>query len=331
MVSLRRISLILTALVLLTIFYVQSFAVSGTLITNAYMPCAKGVSGNITTIHNTYAPDVPAIVRRSLDIRCGVTGGSNGTDRRIFAPVSGVVYKVNNGADTNARHVFIDDYANNACLVMWHMTPRVSVGQNITVGTRVGTATGVGNHVHIAWIDMSCAQTGGNYSKNRMSKERPISLIEVGYELPHNIRVRDMGNYVYTSQNPTDGVVITPTPIPVQCNPPFASDGLSTIAITVPEVILTMRAANLPGCMIYATLYRDAANGYPAKIWRYQINATGNSVTFTNMEGAGDTFAGVRYYTVVSLAPISDADAAAKRTACANATGYRQFCDSVMR
>lgn len=106
----------------------------------------------------------------------------------------------------------------------------------------------------------------------------------------------------------------------------------STLNVTVEQVRLDVCADNLLGRTVYATLYRDAVNGYPRKTWNHVIyNAPERCITFVDMDGAGNTLAGVTYYTVASLTPISAADAEAKRTSCAVATGYRQLCDARKR
>ena len=108
-------------------------------------------------------------------------------------------------------------------------------------------------------------------------------------------------------------------------------NGYSSLEITQAAVNLRVCANNLGGKNVKATLYRDAYAGYPARIWNYSINASSSCVNFTDMDGAGDTYSGVTYYTVASLNTISDADASSKRTACYDATGGAQLCDAGMR
>ncbi|MHA1288601.1 MAG: InlB B-repeat-containing protein, partial [Candidatus Thorarchaeota archaeon] len=108
-------------------------------------------------------------------------------------------------------------------------------------------------------------------------------------------------------------------------------NGYSSLEITQAAVNLRVCANNLSGKSVKATLYRDAYAGYPARLWNYSITASSGCVTFNDMDGAGDTFSGVTYYTVASLNTISDADASSKRTACYYATGRAQLCDAGMR
>ena len=109
------------------------------------------------------------------------------------------------------------------------------------------------------------------------------------------------------------------------------TSGVSDLTITQAAVNLEVCASNLSGKTVYATLYRDAYGSNSARTWRYQKTATSNCVTYSDMDGAGDTFSGVTYYTVASLNPISDSDATNKRTACYDATDGRQLCDAKQR
>lgn len=104
--------------------------------------------------------------------------------------------------------------------------------------------------------------------------------------------------------------------------------GYSTLEITQAAVNLHVCAANLNGKSVKATLYRDAYNGYASKIWNYEKQANSNCVDFSDMDGVGDTFSGITYYTVSSLNIITDTDASSKRTSCYPATGGAQLCDS---
>lgn len=109
------------------------------------------------------------------------------------------------------------------------------------------------------------------------------------------------------------------------------SGGSSSFEITQSAANLNVCANNLPGKTVYVTMYRDAYAGYSAKIWRYQKIASSTCQSFTDMDGAGDTFSGVTYYSVASLNPISDSDATSKRTSCYSATGQKQLCDAAQR
>lgn len=114
----------------------------------------------------------------------------------------------------------------------------------------------------------------------------------------------------------------------------FTGNVSSTLRVTVSQVRLDVCASNLPGRVVYATLFRGVVGTNPAKLWRLPpITAPTNEtcITFVDMDGEGNTYAGVTYYTVASLTSISDADARARRTSCFTATGGRQLCDAQMR
>ena len=109
------------------------------------------------------------------------------------------------------------------------------------------------------------------------------------------------------------------------------SNGSSNLAVTQSAANLEVCADNMSGKTVYVTMYRDAYSGYSSRIWRYQKSASANCLTFSDMDGSGDTFAGVTYYTVASLNPISDSDASSKRTSCYSATAGKQLCDAAQR
>lgn len=108
-------------------------------------------------------------------------------------------------------------------------------------------------------------------------------------------------------------------------------NGHSTPAINTNAINLEVCADNLAGKIVYAQMWRAAAQGYPARTWNYSQFAPGNCVTFGDMDGAGDTFANVDYYTVAAIEPIDSNEAAQQRTACYEATGYSRLCDRVRR
>ncbi len=109
------------------------------------------------------------------------------------------------------------------------------------------------------------------------------------------------------------------------------TNGSSTLSITQATANLEVCASNLSGKTVYATLYRDPYSSYSARTWRYQKTASSNCVTFSDMDGAGDTFSGITYYSVASLNPISDSDATSKRNACYSTTSGKQLCDAEQR
>ncbi len=113
----------------------------------------------------------------------------------------------------------------------------------------------------------------------------------------------------------------------------FVGNVSSYLNVIQSQVRLDVCADNLPGHVVYATLYRGPAAGTGERLWRYTITTPTNErcITFVDMDGAGDTLAGVTYYTVASFNSISDGDAKARRTGCFSATGGRQLCDARSR
>lgn len=119
----------------------------------------------------------------------------------------------------------------------------------------------------------------------------------------------------------------------IKSTPPFSGNVSSALSITVTQARLDVCADNLPGRPIYGTLYRGPAAGTGERLWRFTVNTPGGErcITFVDMDGAGNTLAGVTYYTVASTRPISDGDAKARRASCFSATGGYQLCDARSR
>ncbi|MEH1940772.1 MAG: M23 family metallopeptidase [Nostoc sp.] len=105
----------------------------------------------------------------------------------------------------------------------------------------------------------------------------------------------------------------------------------SQLSVSVASVDLTVQAKNLSGRTVYWRMYRSSVGNLPPKPWKGQQLATSNSLTLRNLDGDGDTFKGVYYYTVVSLSPIADGDAAKMRTSCFASSGGIQLCDRASR
>jgi N-acetylmuramoyl-L-alanine amidase len=107
--------------------------------------------------------------------------------------------------------------------------------------------------------------------------------------------------------------------------------GGSTLSITTTAVNLEVCGDNLAGRTVYVQMWRDAAQGYPANTWNVSRVASSTCVTFSDLDGAGNTFANVDYYTVAALEPIGPTEAAQKRDACYWDTGETRLCDKVRR
>lgn len=112
---------------------------------------------------------------------------------------------------------------------------------------------------------------------------------------------------------------------------PFAQPVLSRLNISKTTVDLTINGSDLAGRTVYATLCRPAFAGFPEKCWKYSKVASTDSVTFSDMEGDGDTFAGVNYYSIASLTEIPETEALKLRTSCFNTTDGRFLCDMAGR
>jgi murein DD-endopeptidase MepM/ murein hydrolase activator NlpD len=105
----------------------------------------------------------------------------------------------------------------------------------------------------------------------------------------------------------------------------------SEISINVQTIDLTITASNLSGKTVYVQMWRPAINGNPEKTWNYNKNATGTSITFNDLDGPGNTFPGVDYYTVASLSPIASGEAAKRSTGCYLPTNRMRLCDTKRR
>jgi hypothetical protein len=108
------------------------------------------------------------------------------------------------------------------------------------------------------------------------------------------------------------------------------TNGHSTLDISTASVKLTVCADNLAGNTVYAAMWRDEAGGGPPRSWTFSQPGKSGCVVFDDMDGEGDTYANVTYYTVAALEPISADEAAQKRTAC-YATNHARLCDSTSR
>jgi surface antigen len=114
---------------------------------------------------------------------------------------------------------------------------------------------------------------------------------------------------------------------------PFQQPNVSSkLSLSVPTIDLTVTASNLSGKTVYVQMWRPAINGNPEKEWNnISKTATGTSITFNDLDGAGNTFSGVDYYTVASLSPIPSGEAARRRASCYMETNRTRLCDTKRR
>lgn len=170
---------------------------------------------------------------------------------------------------------------------------------------QVGSQSGA-KHLHIEVRTPPFKSTGGANSNQDFVRNATMSPLQAFWSKSNNG---------------------TPTP-----EIPFAQPANSKLTISVSSVDLTVNASNLPGRMVYVQMWRPATAGYSEKEWNLPgKQATGTSITFNNIEGDGNSFAGVNYYTVASLSPIPSGEAKKQRTSCYNATGGKYFCDTIRR
>lgn len=113
----------------------------------------------------------------------------------------------------------------------------------------------------------------------------------------------------------------------------FASGSYTQLTITTSSVNLKV-CGNNSGRIYYVSMWRPAVNGNPEKSWLVQQSAINGCVNFNDLDGPGDTFTGVYYYTNVALRSIpSDlaGQGVVPQTSCASSSGYKLFCDRVKR
>ncbi|MDZ8052202.1 MAG: hypothetical protein RMX68_030355 [Aulosira sp. ZfuVER01] len=106
---------------------------------------------------------------------------------------------------------------------------------------------------------------------------------------------------------------------------------ISQLSVSIASVDLTVQAQNLSGRTVYWQMYRGSVGNLPPRVWSGQQVATSNSLTLRDLDGTGDTLKGVYYYTVASLSPIADGEAAKMRTSCFASSGGTQLCDRASR
>lgn len=111
----------------------------------------------------------------------------------------------------------------------------------------------------------------------------------------------------------------------------FASPVYSRLSISPSVLNLEVSASNLNGRRVYVQMWRTSAYGYSEREWNVSGIVSGNRIVFQDLDGPGNTFSGVTYYTVASLEPIPSGTAKRQRTSCFTATGGKQLCDAARR
>jgi hypothetical protein len=106
--------------------------------------------------------------------------------------------------------------------------------------------------------------------------------------------------------------------------------GTGEISINTDEVNLRLCADNLAGQIVYVQMWRDAVNTEP-RTWNDFKIATGDCLEFSDLDGDGPTYAGVTYYTVASIEPLGQAEAAQQLQECYEASGRTRICKAASR
>jgi murein DD-endopeptidase MepM/ murein hydrolase activator NlpD len=287
-------------LIFVTVLPVEAISPDLTIQTGFRLPFPAGKAYTITNIGSTHGYG-----RHAIDFSMAV-----GT--QVSAMKAGYVRRVGTWSD-GGKYIAIDH--GSFCSFYVHLSSnRTSVGNYVRRGEIIAlsgnTGTSSGPHLHISLMP----DNSTNGCPYLSTKEYPIGFYEYG-----NLEI--LQRYVMSKTSQNTLYIL-----------PFSSTASYGISITVPEVSVTVcDSSTLPNHYVYATLYRGPVGSYPEKSWSYVKKATTGCVTFTNMDGSGDTYKGVTYYAVISLGPISTADTKAKRTSCFATTAYKQICLSARR
>ncbi|GEM_PF-6177114 len=310
-------SILLTITAIITGFGLQfsntsQAGVSGTY-PGAKLPWPSGVEKYVTGDSRTHdINDNPLnTVRHALDLRFGI--GEN-----VLAIKPGTV--AYSGFDNGGGNLIIIDHGDTYCSVYAHLSSRqVYEGQSVTQGQFIGlsgntstSTTTVAPHLHMSVfkkVSTKCLTAD-------RTQEIAIHFNEIPETAPKVKRELVRGDTVI-SQN---------TMSPITSNR-FTSSVVSSPTITTSAVNYTVTDTNLNGKYVYWQMWRGSVNGDGGMTWGGYGKATSNSITFSNLDSAGDTFAGVDYYLVTSLNPIVAGEAAKRRTSCGTATGRLQLCD----
>ncbi|MBD2183693.1 peptidoglycan DD-metalloendopeptidase family protein [Planktothrix sp. FACHB-1355] len=292
-------------------------ALAGDNSANLSLPWTPGQSWNFNQgphLRNSANPGNN--VRSALDF--------SGGDQKVKAATEGLFYKTCSGSQVQVRQ------SNGWQTTYYHLqnTAQIKDGTSIQRGTylgETGTTTGcggsaTGRHVHFS-IQLNGVEQGWN--------GRQLggwTIYEDGSQ--YKGRAEKNGKVVYA--NPVVGKALLDNPGSTSCNT-FAPTPSSKLTITVATIDLSVTASNLPGCSVYVQMWRPAVAGNPEREWNSSKQASGTSITFNDLDGAGNTIAGVSYYTVASLTPIPSGEAKKQRTSCYSTTGGKYLCDKVSR
>ena len=287
-------------LIFVTVFPVQAISSDLTIQTGFRLPFPAGKAYKITQVGSNHGYG-----RNAIDFSMAI-----GT--QVAAMKDGYVRRLGTWSD-GGKYIAVDH--GSFCSFYVHISSnRTSVGNYVKRGEIIALSGNTGNstgpHLHISLMPDN-STNGCPYVS---TKEYPIGFFEYG-----NLDIRTAKVMSKTSQN-------------TLYIPPFSSTAIYGISISAPEVSVSVcDSTMLPNRYVYATLYRGPVGSYPEKSWSYVKKTTTGCVTFTNMDGSGDTYKNVTYYAVISLGPISSADTKAKRASCFATTAYKQICLAVRR
>jgi murein DD-endopeptidase MepM/ murein hydrolase activator NlpD len=233
---------------------------------------------------------------------------------------------------TKANYVVID-HGGGESTIYAHLKPNsvvVKVGNQVQQGQKIaqsgktgytcGANGGPGPHLHYAVQKTPSPSSNPGNIQHYWTASKPSSFSDPDV-LRQNSNGIPTGGKSYTSSNG----------IPSNNSDTFKQRISSSIRVTQQSVNLNVCASNLPNQTVYVQMWRDAAYGYPAKEWNVSKVATSTCMDFLDLEGPRDSFSGVTYYTVASLTPIPNGEAAKKRTSCWGTTGGKYLCDAGRR
>jgi murein DD-endopeptidase MepM/ murein hydrolase activator NlpD len=217
-------------------------------------------------------------------------------------------------ADQYGGKYLLIDHNDGYCSMYLHLDSfKVSPGQQIQQSQSIAKSGNTGNssgpHLHLAVF-----QKKPNQPCNTNSSQEIAMIFD---EKPSGELVK--GDKIVSQNGTSNNSDIFKQPIS------------TSISVTKQAVNFRVCGSNLSGRTVYVQMWRDAAYGYSAKEWNTSKVATSTCTDFPDLEGTGDSFSGVTYYTVASLTPTPAGEAAKKRTSCWGTTGGKYLCDAGRR
>ena len=341
------------------------------LISTAVIAAIVSIGSLFQTIQSVQALDLSTLSDDKWDeysgdnTRFDPQSYDNGVDERSKTPLEiSQVYTNLSTATLGKRYQMTAGYLYDKSYYSGYGKWHTAIDFGAPAGTSV-KALGSGT---VAWIDKKDASTNGVFiavnddkdgkqwiyghlqNSGNFSEESRINLGQVigqvGSQANHlhlevrtspfkNADKKNQGSVRDTTMSPLQafwlksGNGTNPNPAP---DIPFQQPNVSSnLTINVQTIDLTVTASNLSGKTVYVQMWRPAINGNPEKTWTTFKPVTGTSITFNDLDGPGNTFSGVDYYTVASLSPIPPGEAAKKRNGCYLETNRTRLCDTIRR